>query len=61
MKAKKALIDSGSLAKDFSYSRGNFGKKKKSAEMYYWIFKFGFIFERWNRDSSNDRDSRRIW
>ena len=47
MKAKKALIDSGLLAKDFSSAAGNFGKKKKSVEMYNRIFKFGFFLEGW--------------
>jgi hypothetical protein len=39
-KAKKAIA-----CQRFFYSRRNFRKKKKSAEMYYWIFKFRFILE----------------
>ena len=39
MKAKKALIDSGLLCQRFFHCRGNFGKKKKSTEMYNRFFK----------------------
>ena len=38
-KAKKALVDSGLLSKDFWYSGGDFRKKKESTQMYYWLSK----------------------